>query len=346
MADRSTPHSLITDYLHALGVPHTQDYSDRRMEELSFKTLFGLSKLLEEYGISSEAYLLEDKSEIQKITPPFLANTAAGEVIVTDLSPTEISYLTQGVPETVELARFMDAWDGNVLLSYPAPDAAEPDYHLHKRMEFFMRAKKWVLAFCAAALLVYLIVVNGLYTHASTLLIVAIDMAGLYFTYLLVQKSMNIHNPAADRVCGVLQAGGCDSILSLKASKFFGLFGWSEVGFAYFSVSLVALLLLPGLLPWLALCNLCCLPFTFWSIWYQRFRAHRWCTLCVCVQASLWLLFFCYCFGGWLRMAWPLSTDFFALGVAYVGVMLAINAVMPLIENNGSSQTISDNEND
>ena len=92
------------------------------------------------------------------------------------------------------------------------------------------------------------------------------------------------------------------------------------------------MLLLPQMLPWLALCNLCCLPFSFWSIWYQRFKAHKWCTLCVSVQASLWLLFFSYLFGGWLKMAWPLSWNFVALGVAYLGVMLAINAIMPLLE--------------
>ena len=31
-------------------------------------------------------------------------------------------------------------------------------------------------------------------------------------------------------------------------------------------------------------------------------------------------------------MAWPLSWNFVALGVAYLGVMLAINAIMPLLE--------------
>lgn len=344
MPDSPKQHTLIVDYLQALGVPHTTGYSVERMKKIPFKTLFGFSKLLEEYGIKSEAYLLKDKSEITKITPPFLANTAAGEVIVTDITPSQISYLTEGIAETVDLNRFLDAWDGNVLLSYPEPDAAEPDYGLHARIEFFMRAKKWVLAFCAIALFAYLFVVNGIYTHLSTIFIAAIDIAGLYFTYLLVQKSLKIHNPAADRVCGVLQAGGCDSILEMKASKFFGIFGWSEVGFAYFSVSLIALLLLPGLLPWLALCNLCCLPFTVWSIWYQRFRAHKWCTLCVCVQCSLWLLFFCYFFGGWLKTAWPLSTEFFALGIAYVGVMLGLNAIMPLIEKN-NTENDPDNEN-
>ncbi|MBD5356781.1 MAG: vitamin K epoxide reductase family protein [Bacteroides sp.] len=326
-------HTLITDYLQVLGVPYTEDYAISRVEAMPFKTLFGFSKLLEEYGVPSEGYFLSDKSEITKLTPPFIANTVAGFTIVTDIASDKVTYLSQGVEETVPLDEYQKVWDGNVLLSFPTQDAHEPDYTKHARIDFFQRAKRWVLLGAVILLLGYLFIVNGVWQHLSTILITAIDLGGIYFTYLLVQKSLNIHNAAADKVCGVLQTGGCDSILETKASKFFGLFGWSEVGFAYFSVSLLTLLLLPSMWPWLALCNLCCLPFTFWSIWYQRFRAHKWCTLCVCVQASLWLLFFCYFFGGWLKEALPLSLNFFALGLAYLSVMLGLNAIMPLIEN-------------
>ncbi|MDE7509567.1 MAG: hypothetical protein K2M62_05530 [Muribaculaceae bacterium] len=337
MAKSVNSHSLITDYLEALGVPYTPAYTRSRGEKMPFKTLFGLSKLLEDYGVTSEGFMLEDKDELLKLTPPFIAHTADGFTIVTGLEGGNVTYLTQGVEETVPETDFKRVWDGNVFISYPSDDSAEPSYKRHARIDFLMRAKKWVLLLCAVLLTGYLVVVNGIWRSWSTMLVMAIDMAGLYITYLLVQKSLKIHNPAADRVCSVLEAGGCDSILKTKASKFFGLFGWSEVGFAYFSVSLLALLLLPQTLPWLALCNLCCLPFTFWSIWYQRFKAHKWCTLCVCVQASLWLLFFCYLFGGWLKMAFPVSVEFVALGLAYVVVMLGLNAVMPLVENDDNS---------
>lgn len=345
MANRYTSHSLINDYLTVLGVPHTEDYSDKRVASMPFHTLFGLSKLLEEYGVASEGYILSDKSELRALTPPFLASTPAGITIVTAIDGDSVRYLTQGVAETAPIGEFCEAWDGNVMLSFPSADAGEPHYAAHARIEFFNRAKKWILAASATILLLYLFVVNGLYRHVSTWLLTAIDLGGIYFTYLLVQKSLNIHNSAADRVCGVLQAGGCDSILSTKASKFFGIFGWSEVGFAYFSVSLLTMLLLPDMLPWLALCNVCCLPFTFWSIWYQRFRAHKWCTLCVCVQGSLWLLFFCYLGGGWLRMAWPPTLQWIALGLAYLSVMLGLNAIMPMIEKTDTDKMPENEDN-
>lgn len=299
---------------------------------MPFHTIFGLTKLLEEYGIKSEGYKLSDKSELLKIQAPFLARTSKGFVIVTSISPDKVEYLTQGVAESISLDKFQKAFDGNVILSYPNPDAAEPDYPAHERIEFLMRAKKWVLLASSVILLLWLFIERGFYNHLSLILLTLINLGGLYITYLLVQKSMNIKNRAADRVCGVLQAGGCDSILSLSASKFFGLFGWSEVGFAYFSVNLITMFLLPDMIPTLAICNICCLPFTCWSIWYQKFKAKKWCTLCVCVQLSLWLIFFCNLFGGWIKAGWPININIIPLGLAYLSVMLGINAVMPLME--------------
>ncbi len=337
---KSPDASLLGDWLTLLGVGHTHEYTLGRERGMPFKTWFGLSRALQDYGVDSQAWYLEDRKEVAGLPLPFIAHTAGaegGNVIVTAVNGGTVEYISLGQPRSTTLERFLEAWDGNVFISHPRPGAAEPDLGLHRRLEFFKKSKKWVLLLCAAALVAYAFIANGLWRDVSAYFIAAIDMAGLYVTYLLVQKSLRIHNPKADRFCGVLQAGGCDDVLATSASKFFGLFGWSEVGFAYFSVSLLALLMFPGSLPSLALCNICCLPFTAWSIWYQRFRAHRWCTLCVTVQCSLWLLFFFYLAGGWVGRIWPVSIDFIVLGVAYVGVMLLVNSLMPLIEKSDNN---------
>lgn len=324
-------HTILSDYLQALRVPHTVDYSGKEFAGMPFHTLFGLTKVLEKYGVRSEGYSLKDKKELAALMPPFLARTDGGLVIVTSVGPDNVTYLTQGVAESMPLGEFEKVWNGSVLLSYPSPDAAEPDYHLHARLEFFSRSKKWVLLVCMLFLFGWFFAVNGLYRDISLWWVAAVDIFGLYISSLLVQKSANIKSAATDKVCGAIQEGGCDKVLATDASKFFGLFGWSEVGLAYFSVSLLTLLFFPSAIPALALCNICCLPFSFWSVWYQKFRARHWCTLCLCVQASLWLLFFGYLAGGWVKAAWPPTITFIVLGVAYLGVMLAINAVMPLI---------------
>lgn len=324
--------TIFTNFLNELGVPYTQEYSEKRFRNMSFRSLFGLSKLLEQYGVEGEGIKLASPGDITKLTPPFIAKTGGGLVIVTGITDENINYLTQGVAEKMPLNEFLDAWCGTVFLAYPDHNSCEPDYKRHCRDIFFAKAKKWALLGSIIALFLYLFISNGIYRHVSTVLLTAIDILGLYLTYLLLQKSLKIKSRVAEHVCKVLQEGGCDSVLETKASKFFGIFSWSEVGFAYFSVSLSALLIFPQWICYLALCNLCCLPFTFWSIWYQKFRAKAWCTLCVSVQCLLWLLFFCYMAGGWFKGVFPLKIEFFVLGITYFAVLLGLNRVLPMFD--------------
>ena len=68
--------TLLSDFLTALGVPHTAWYSDAQFRGMTFKSLFGLSKVLESYGIPNEALKLTDKSgDLNRLEAPFLANT-------------------------------------------------------------------------------------------------------------------------------------------------------------------------------------------------------------------------------------------------------------------------------
>lgn len=330
------PASIFTRFLAALGVPHTAEYSDAQFRAMTFSSLFGLSHLLTDYGVPNEALTVADHSEITKLIPPFLAQTRQGVfVIVTgiDTVASRVSYDSLGVQATVPLADFEQAWNGIVLLAYPDERSAEPEYRSHRFTGWVAAASKYALAVAALAVVVYFIITRSVYAHVSTMAALVLDCAGLYFSYLLLQKSLGIHSAASERMCGMLEQGGCDSIMELRVSKLFGVFSWSEVGFGYFGISLATLLLFPHLWPALALCNVCCLPYTVWSIWYQRFRARHWCTLCVCVQTTLWLLFFSYLFGGWLRAAFPVKFDFVVLAGVYVAAVLLLNVVLRALKN-------------
>lgn len=318
--------TLFSDWLQAMGVRHTQAYSDAQFRAMPFRTLFGLGKLLESYGVDTCGMRLSDKSEIERLTAPFLAQMADGSfTIVTATASGTVQYLSQGAQEECAETQFADSWTGVVMLASPGADACEPDYHKHRFAEIMTRLRNAGLWLAVAAAVVYLFLSHRLECHISTVLITLLDAAGLCLSFMLVQKTAGVHTRAAERVCGVLQKGGCDDILATRASTFMGIFHWSEVGLAYFGVSLLTLLLFPHRIHDLALINLCCLPYTVWSITYQRFVAHRWCTMCVGVQATLWLLFFCYLGAGAFRAAWPPHIGFFALGAVYIAALLALN---------------------
>lgn len=328
--------SILSDFLEALGVPHTAEYTDKRFEDMTFKSAFGLSKVLQDYGIDSEALRVADKErDLPKLTPPFLAQTADGFVIVEKYDGTKaVGVRNPRGCRNVPMAEFMRRWTGVVFLAFPHADASEPGYTEHTVVDTVNGAKRWVLAAAALFLFVYLFVTRGLWHHASLWFLTAVDLVGIYVTYQLMLKSLNIHSANGDRICGIIDRTGCHTVLNTEGSSFFGIVSWSEVGITYFGVSLAALLLFPSLLPALALINACCCPFSFWSVWYQKTKAKAWCTLCLITQGLLWLGLACYAFGGWFKGSFPLHADIFALGAAYLIVLLAINALKPYFDRN------------
>lgn len=323
---------IFIELLNLLEVPYTDDYSHRRFISMPFKSLFGFTKLLKEYGIDSEGLKLDDKNDVDKLPVPSLVQLGGRFVIMTSVSADSVTVLDEGVYKTLSKSDFIDKWSGIVIVVYPQPGAKEPHFKSHRNALIADKAKKWVWIASIALLFCYLFISNGIYRHVSTVLLTLFNGFGLYITYLLVLKQLSIHSKAADKVCGVLQEGGCNTVLEQKASKFFGLFGWSEVGFSYFGVNLLTLLIFPQFTNYLAWFNVCCLPFTVWSIWYQHFRAHAWCTLCVTVQCTLWLLFFCNLFGGWLYGLFPLRVEIFVLGVTYLCALLSLNRLLPMFD--------------
>ena len=334
----NTPrHDIFNDFLDALGVPHTSGYSAERFDSMPFPTLFGLKKLLEEYGVATAAFRVADKeADLKHVTIPFIAPVEDGLVIVTHVDDDTVSYLSQGQLEKMDRGDWVAVWDGMAMCASTTPSTREPDYKSHRRLELLKKWRNVGIVAGLVLLLLYFFIAGGLWQKPALWFTVALDCAGLYFSWLLVRKSLGYTDSHAEAVCRVLQEGGCDEILSTDASKIFGLFGWAEVGLTYFSVSLVALLLFPGVAPTLALFNLCCLPYTFWSIWYQRFRAHHWCTLCVSVQATLWCLFFSYLAGGFVGAILPLSIAIIPLGLTYLTVLLALNRLLPAFRNSQS----------
>lgn len=329
----STTHSLVADFLTVLKVPFTSDYTKQRYDSMPFKTLFGVTQLLKEYGVETQGFNITDNKEISHVQPPFIAQTKGGLIIVTKIDSDSVCYLTQGEPETMSISEFIKVWKGVIVIANVLPNAKEPDYSKHLRTVVINKSKRVLLWILAALLITYLLIFNGLWKDWSVWALIGIDLCGLFLTYMLLQKSLNIKNVVADKVCGVLQEGGCDSILRTDASSFFGIFSWSEVGFTYFGVSILAMLIDPATIHWLAIINILCLPFTVWSIWYQKFRAKHWCTLCVCVQLSLWLQFICYFFGKWQIPIFPWDLGFYTLCATFVFVLLLLNRILPHFSN-------------
>lgn len=323
-------HSLFTEFLQALGVRHTTGYSDEMFNTMTFKSLFGFSELLDSYGIPNAAWKIPADS-VASVKPPFVAQTKEGFVVVKHFDGSGFDFTINGVANHKSVNDFEKDFCGVILTAQPNKTSIEPEYSKHRILDFARSGLNCVMIVTFVGVLAYLYITRGFYHNAAQTVLLAVDLAGLAITGMLMLKSVNVHLKVADNVCGILQEGGCDKILSLNASKFFGLFGWSEVGFGYFIVSTAALLLFPSYIHYLALANLCCLPFTCWSIWYQKFRAKHWCTLCVITQTLLWCQFVCYLCGGFERHFDLCRWEPWILVGCYVFTVLILNKIAELL---------------
>ena len=184
--------TIFSLFLESLGVPHTPEYSDDRFRNMTFKSLFGFSRLLKEYGIDNEAYQIADKLEIDRLDTPFMAQGNQKFVIVTSVTPDSVTYLTETGPVVSTRDNFFRRWNGVVLMAYPDENSIEPDYAAHRRAMIIDAAKKWILIASAAIIALYLFISSGLYADWSDVALLATNGAGLYVSYLLMLKTLNI----------------------------------------------------------------------------------------------------------------------------------------------------------
>lgn len=327
---------FFSSLLTVLGVRHTQEYSDRRFCEMPFKTMFGLSKLAEEYGIGTLGVRLDDKGEAWRLPMPFVAPVHCGAwVTVTkvDHDADTVTYVSHGLPETTSTGQFNASWNGTALLVKADSRSVEPGYVGHRFVELMTSVRDYGVILLATALAVYAFIVNWLYSSYATIFLVLFNLVGAAASVMLSQKSIGIETKTSARICSAIQTEGCDHVVN-KGGTFLGILHWSDVGMGYFGVSLIALLCFPEkMLGWLTLFNVCCLPYSFWSVGYQKFVAKSWCTLCLIVQVCLWVLAAFYLTaGGWHCINWHDYMDGIILLAFYVLSVLGLNLVLSWIK--------------
>lgn len=325
--------SLLTAFLKILGVKHNKDFTDNYYNEHPYNyCLFGLYSSLQDYGVESVALKIDDKKEIVSLEAPFIAQIADDFVIVSDIDADSIDYNWRGKRITSSLASFLETWTGIVLMARPRAESGEPEFTKHHKEETF----KQTLKFSLVGILFIWGVLHLFLTQDVNILsggLLLINLSGIYITSLLVLKQIHIHNGYADKLCSLFYQNGCNNILETSAAKLGGLISWSELGLSYFIGNLIIILLAPGFMSYLILLNLLTLPYSFWSIWYQKFRAKQWCTLCLIVQGILWLMAITNLVFGSITLPQFRTIEVLYVGFIYLLPYLSIALLLPVIGN-------------
>lgn len=281
--------STLSDYLDAIEIPYTQEYAEGLTDKHPFAdNMLGLYQMLREYNIHPIGIRSNDKS-FDNLPCPFIAHMGISFVVVTDVKEDAITYLWEGKKETFTREQFLQHWSGNALLGEVTEDSVEPDYKQH----ISSLRRKSIIQYAIVALSFLFILVPYVsmqsYMQGGNNAMMVLSVVGAYICYLLLKKQKHLYTAIGDKICSLFSHKDCTHILDSQAAHLWG-FSWCEIGIGYFVANILLLGLYPQLLSYILWCNIATLPYTVWSIAYQR-KVKSWCMLCVVVQIILWSIF-------------------------------------------------------
>jgi hypothetical protein len=249
-------------------------------------------------------------------------------VVVKQVGKDAVSIIRYGKEISVPLKDFLGSLSGVVLLAETTEESSEPNFSEHRKKDLLQNGQEYLLYAVLGALALSVFFTQSLFRSWSLSMLLLLNILGAYISWLLVLKSMRIGSRYADKICSLFNQHDCNDVLESPAAKLFGVLGWSEVGLGYFISNVLILLFAPSMVPLLAIINLLALPYTLWSVWYQKIKAKQWCVLCLIVQALLWLTFTVNFLFGFIQIP-VIGLIIFAALCVFVGLSLAINILTP-----------------
>lgn len=244
-----------------------------------------------------------DMNNIEELPTPFIAYTHSRETplsIITDVTETTVNVFKKEYNKIVTESKeaFLKNWDGVYLIAEPNENSGEVNFEATKRglfinslipiaalitiVTFFILFLNRVIDMSVVSTTVNQI---GIYAQFGILLI------GVITTSLLLWYEIDRNNPVLQKVCSGITKGDCNAILTSKEAKLFSWLSWSEIGFFYFTGSLLTLLFADNVINnsmvLLLGINVLALPYTIFSVYYQWRIAKQWCILCLVVQGLL-----------------------------------------------------------
>lgn len=281
---------LLYTILDQLQISHTKNFVSEIIKGTPFaNSMYGIGLMLTRFNVPTESVRFSDISEFGQEYAPCVVLYNGEFVIVTNVTSQSI-VLKQENGKLIKLERqtFEKKWDGNALLIIRSKLYREPNYNAHQKVEIKNRIVAAGIITLIITLLAICVAINPYKSQFGWWSLVAINILGLLISILLLQKDLNIHNSLTEKICGLTKNGNCSEVTNSSGSTLFGILKLSEVGFSFFVVNLIYVIISQQSMAPLAIIAYLVLPFSFWSIWYQKFKAKSWCVLCLGVLAVLW----------------------------------------------------------
>lgn len=326
----TTSTNIFISLLRELRVPFTESFTLHAYEEHPYKyTFFGLKTLCDRYGIEAKGVFFHDKESLLTLSVPFIVSYNNDYALVKKVGE-QVTIEMYGSDIKLQPKDFIDNCTGHALIFHPDRNSIEPDYKRHLLSSRISRVEYSCMIICGVALLTISLLGRPL-PMCIGLVPILLSLLGCVLSGMLLTQQMKVHNPLVESVCHAFKASTCNNVLESSAAKILGKYSWAEIGFAYFSVNLISLVVSDRSQETLAYIAALSLLYSIWSIWYQH-RISQWCPICLMVQGVVLVQFVCYLFGGFYIQIINLDIKVLVSIIsAYICGTLIIHKLLPLL---------------
>jgi protein-disulfide isomerase/uncharacterized membrane protein len=273
--------SLVNEYLK----PHTD-----------YPSLKSVCDYFEDISVANYPLRI-DEHDFFNISDPFIAhmNIGSGKIYLVYKTDNNTVIYSDSLKsrKSMKTNDFLAKWSKTVIIIDPDSDSGESDYKARKSEEIVNKSivPFYISLFC-------LIFIYGIFSSSVStgekypvpfLLLVAANLAGLFFSILLFMHEFEFRTGFADKLCHISTHTDCDAVTKSRLSKIYANISWADAGVSYFLSVLIIMLLLPASssIRILSILSVLSLPYPVFSILYQWLKIKKWCPLCLSVQATL-----------------------------------------------------------
>lgn len=262
-----------------------------------FPSFLSLQYILHRMGKESFA-MQSNYDELQNLSLPFVAHVTTNVdlfLFISKVTTDKVQIVNEDrCIEEISSNEFKRIWDGNLLLIDSAEGITKLSFkdHFNTFIEH-IRFPFFIVSIISA--LVFILASKKDFNTQFYLYLSGI-VGGLTASVLLFIEQIDKHNIHIKKLCTAKNSKSpidCSSILDFKDAYFMGVISWSDVGFVYFAFLLAILLMFPvdQSLIITNILSILCIGYVCYSLFYQKFIAKKWCTLCLAVQGVFVFLF-------------------------------------------------------
>ena len=294
---KDNPKEILKLLLKRLHNPYNEGIYQSMKEHPDFPSFLSFQHILKKEGIDSIALNATEEELRFDLPKPILVHIKPndGMFLLLEKIDEEYAYI---INERSQLEKqpkkdFFEIWTGKAMV-FDVENIKRNKTSIIDKLNLFLNKIKQPFIILSFILILIFFLIKQERSFINLLYLIEFSI-GISFSVLLLMEYFDNNNPFVKKFCISKnnKKVNCGSILNSKDAYFMNLFSWSDIGFIYFSIFFLLGLIFPEniSIPFSILGFTLAFPYVFYSIYYQKFIAKNWCTLCLAVQTVIFSAF-------------------------------------------------------